>query len=204
MIIGLTGGIASGKSTVAEFLASQGATVIDADQVSRDLMVPGSFVFLRIVEAFGPKVLNPDGSLDRSAIGQIIFAQPERRRILEEITHPAIWEELERRLLCSRQEGGDVVLMVPLLLEHGGDRLVDQVWVVHVPEEVQIERLQRRNGLTRAEAEARLAAQMSASDRLARADVVIDNSGSQEETANQVRSAWNQHAHPRHGPGDSN
>lgn len=193
MILGLTGGIASGKSTVAELLAELGANIIDADQVSRDLMGPGSPVFSRIVEAFGQGVLNGDGSLNRVALGQIVFADPERRRQLEELTHPPIWEEMRRRLEVFEKQGGTIVLMVPLLLENGREQWVDQVWVVDIPESVQLDRLQLRNGLTRQEAEARLAAQMKAADRRAKADVIIDNSGTQEETAQQVRSAWNRY-----------
>ena len=191
MIIGLTGGIATGKSTVAEILSQLGANVIDADQVSRDLMGPGSPVFLRIVEAFGTPVLKADGSLDRAALGQIVFADPLLRRQLEEITHPPIWEELKTRMEASVTSGAPTVLMVPLLLENGRQGWVDQIWVVHIPEELQIERLMSRNGLTRSQAQARLAAQMPAQERLAQADVIIENSGPLESTVDQVRSAWN-------------
>ena len=175
-------------------LARRGAFILDADQVSRDLVVPGSPVFLRIVEAFGEGVLKPDGQLDRAGLGRSVFGSPEKLKLLDELTHPPIWEELRRQLEVQRERGGVTVLMVPLLLEHGGERWVDEVWVVDIPRELQIQRLiQRGAGMSRSEAEARLAAQLPAELRLARADVVIDNSQSLEETERQIENVWQRH-----------
>lgn len=190
MVIGLTGGIASGKSLVSEELARRGAALVDADQVSRELTRPGSPVLAKLVEAFGPDILQSDGLLDRKGLAGRVFGDPRALERLNQITHPAIWKEIHHQLGELSQTHPVVVLVAPLLLEHGGERYVDQVWVVHVRPEVQLERLMRRDGLTAEQAEARRSAQISASERLQRADVVIDNSGSPEETVRQIESSW--------------
>lgn len=190
MVIGLTGGIASGKSLVSEELARRGAALVDADQVSRELTRPGSPVLAKLVEAFGPDILQSDGLLDRKGLAGRVFGDPRALERLNQITHPAIWKEIHHQLGELSQTHPVVVLVAPLLLEHGGERYVDQVWVVHVRPEVQLERLMRRDGLSAEQAEARRSAQISASERLQRADVVIDNSGSPEETVRQIESSW--------------
>lgn len=190
MVIGLTGGIASGKSLVSEELARRGAALVDADQVSRELTRPGSPVLAKLVEAFGPDILQSDGLLDRKGLAGRVFGDPRALDRLNQITHPAIWKEIHHQLGELSQTHPVVVLVAPLLLEHGGERYVDQVWVVHVRPEVQLERLMRRDGLSAEQAEARRSAQISASERLQRADVVIDNSGSPEETVRQIESSW--------------
>ncbi len=190
MVIGLTGGIASGKSLVSEELARRGAALVDADQVSRELTRPGSPVLAELVEAFGPDILQSDGVLDRKGLAGRVFGDPRALDRLNQITHPAIWKEIHHQLGELSQTHPVVVLVAPLLLEHGGERYVDQVWVVHVRPEVQLERLMRRDGLSAEQAEARRSAQISASERLQRADVVIDNSGSPEETVRQIESSW--------------
>lgn len=190
MVIGLTGGIASGKSLVADELSRRGAALVDADQVSRELTRPGTPVLAQLVEAFGPGILQSDGQLDRKGLAARVFGDPQALERLNRITHPAIWKEIHHQLGEHSRTHPVVVLVAPLLLEHGGERYVDQVWVVHVRPEVQLERLMRRDGLSAEQAEARRSAQMSASERLQRADVVIDNSGSPEETVRQIESTW--------------
>ena len=172
--IGLTGGIASGKSTVAAILADLGAVIIDSDQLARDVVEPGTEGLTKITERFGDRVIT-DGRLDRATLGKIIFSDDRARAELESIIHPAV-----RRRAAELEEaaGPDavVVQMIPLLVETGQADAFDQLLVVDVPPEVQRQRLIARNGLTVAEADARIDAQASRNDRLAAADVVIDNS----------------------------
>jgi dephospho-CoA kinase len=192
LIIGLTGGIACGKSAVAQHLEALGAGVIDADQVSQDLYRPGSFLFSRIIEAFGSELVNSDGTLDRKALGQIVFANREKRELLESLVHPSIWGEIQSRLRTSLGSHKVVVLMVPLLLENNRQSIVDEVWVVDIDPETQISRLQKRNQLTREESLQRISAQMSREERLKRADVVIDNSRDFSATIAQIDLLWSQ------------
>ncbi|MBY6275977.1 dephospho-CoA kinase [Symbiobacterium thermophilum] len=190
-IIGLTGSIASGKSTVSAMLRELGAAVIDADAIVHHLQRPGTPVFESIVREFGPGVVRPDGSLDRQALGRIVFADPGRRRALEAIVHPAVRAEIWRQVEQYRREGRPaVVLDVPLLYESGWDRQVDEVWVVWVDAETQKARLIARSGLSPEEAEARIAAQMSLDEKARRADRIIDNRGSLDRTRAQVEAAW--------------
>lgn len=191
LVIGLTGGIASGKSTVSAYLRELNAPVVDADAIVREVQQPGGPVLAAIRESFGSEVILPDGSLDRPALGRIIFSDPERRRHLESIVHPAVrermWAEVER----YRREGHPaVVLDIPLLLEGGLDRTVDQVWLVYVDRETQRQRLIARDGLSAEEAEQRIAAQMDLEAKRSRASLIIDNRGSREETRAQVLRAW--------------
>lgn len=192
-IICLTGGIGSGKSRVAAALRALGAAVISADEVARELTRPGSHVFRAVVDAFGPGVLAPDGTLDRRALGRRVFADPEARRRLEALTHPAIRDEMARRLAALREAVPPppaAVLEIPLLFETGGAYPCDEIWVVYAPEDVRVERVMVRDGLERQEVLARLRAQWPLEAKRARADVVIDNSGPWEETEAQVRAAW--------------
>ncbi len=191
LLIGLTGSIASGKSTVSRFLRELGAPVVDADAIVHELQAPGSPLLEQIAAAFGPEIIREDGSLDRAALGGIVFRDPERRKALEAIVHPAVrqrmWAEVER----LRSEGRPaVVLDIPLLFESGWDRTVDQVWVVYVDRQTQVARLMARDGLSRGEAERRIAAQMDLEAKRERADVVIDNRGTEAATRDQVRQAW--------------
>ncbi|MEW6279412.1 MAG: dephospho-CoA kinase [Candidatus Eremiobacterota bacterium] len=188
--LGLTGGIASGKSTVAERLRQHGAVLLDADQVSRDLTKPGSPVLAELAASFGAEILRPDGSLDRPRLGRIAFADPSNLARLNSITHPPIWKEIHHRLGELSRHNPVVVLMAPLLLEHGGEGCVDQVWVVHVSPQAQLDRLVQRDGLSEQAARERVQAQMAPAERLKRADVVIDNSGPLQETLGQVDAAW--------------
>ncbi len=193
-LIGLTGNIACGKSTVLAHLAQRGADTIDADREAHVLYSPGSPIAVAIAAAFGLGVLAPDGSVDRRALGEIVFADPERLRTLERITHPAVRQRIEARIAISR---APVVVVDAIKLIEGGlaDRC-DSVWVVTCPPEQQLARLMERRGLDRAAAEARIAAQPLQADKVARADVVIDNSGSLENLAAAVERAWHEHVLP--------
>ncbi|MFO7172265.1 MAG: dephospho-CoA kinase [Bacillota bacterium] len=189
--IGLTGGIASGKSTVSRMLRDLGAPVIDADAIVHALQEPGGPAYGPIVEAFGPSVVGPDGRLDRRALARRVFADPDCRRRLEAIVHPLVAAEMERQLLAYARAGRPAaVLDIPLLFEAGLDRQVDQIWVVYVDPETQLRRLQERDGLTEAEARQRLAAQWPLDEKVARAHVVIDNRGDLAATRAQVEAAW--------------
>jgi len=191
IVIGLTGGIASGKSTVSAILRELGAPVVDADQIVRQLQAPGTPVLAAIAREFGPEVIRPDGSLDRAALGRVVFADPARRRALEASVRPAVRQEMWKQVAECRARGARaVVLDVPLLLEGGLDRQVDQVWVVWVDRETQLARLMARDGLDRTQAEQRINAQMSLDEKRQRADVVIDNCGTVEATRSQVLAAW--------------
>lgn len=186
MLIGLTGGIASGKSSVAQILEGVGIPVVDADEVCRAVQVPGTFLFSQIVEAFGPEVLNAAGELDRMALGKKVFQDPEALDRLNQLTHPVIWAEMQQRVGDLLRGHGVVVAMVPLLLENGRQDWVDEVWVVSVPPDLQKARLMARNALTEAEAMARIQSQMPLEEKLARATRVVDNSGTLEQTRAQV------------------
>ena len=186
--VGLTGGIASGKSLVAAELAARGAIVIDADVLAREVVEPGTPALDAIVERFGRQVLT-DGQLDRSRLGETVFADPLARRDLERIVHPAVRAraaELERAA-----EGAAVVVhVIPLLVETGQQQNFDFVVAVDVDQEAQIQRLRARNGFSRAEAEARIAAQATREDRRAAADVVLDNTGTLARLSDQIAALW--------------
>jgi dephospho-CoA kinase len=194
-VLGLTGGIATGKSTVARMFERSGAVVIDADAIVHELQQPGSPVLAEIAEAFGAAMLQPDGSLDRARLGAHVFRDAEARARLGCIVHPRVGAEMARRLEKARGEGVPLVLLdIPLLFEGraaGGaqaDRdAVEAVVVVYAPESVQIERQVARNGYGRDEAERRVRAQLPIDEKRRLADFVIDNSGSLEETERQVR-----------------
>ncbi|MBN9417174.1 MAG: dephospho-CoA kinase [Candidatus Eremiobacteraeota bacterium] len=181
MRIGLTGGIASGKSAVAEFLQKEEIPVVDADEVSRAVMRPGSSLFHDIVQAFGHEVLNQDGDLDRAVLGEKVFSNPQALERLNALTHPVIWAEMQRQVTDLEKVHPLVVVMVPLLLENKRQDWVDEVWLVSLPRAVQKARLMERNHLTEEQAEARISAQMPLEEKRALADRVIDNSGTLEQ-----------------------
>lgn len=186
-VIGLTGGIASGKSTVAALLRQAGAVVLDADQVARAVVAPNSEALTRLTKAFGEQILNPDRSLNRQQLGRLIFNDPEARRVVDEITHPLIRQVFEASLAGLKRAGVPlVVLDVPLLLEAGYQCYCDQVVVVKVDPLTQLSRLMERNHYSRREAEQRIQSQMPLAEKLIHADLVIDNDGTKEETAAQV------------------
>jgi len=183
-LVGLTGGIASGKSTFSALLRERGVPVIDADALSRAVVAPGSPTLARIAEAFGPEVLLPDGSLDRRGLGARVFADPGERRRLEAITHPAIRDAMIEEVSRLAGSGHDLAFYdVPLLYEVGLEGLVDSVVVVWTPRAVQLERLARRDALAPAEAEARLGAQLPLDEKAGRADFVVENLGPPEALA---------------------
>jgi dephospho-CoA kinase len=190
-VIGVTGGIATGKSTVAGFLEERGAVVIDADTLSREAVMPGCPALERITAAFGKEVLLPDGTLDRKRLGAIIFASPEKRRRLEEIMHPEIRRLADEHMARLAVEGHALVFYVaPLLIEAGALNRVDEVWVVTVRPEIQLERLMRRNNIGRVEAGRIIASQMPLAEKEQYGRLVIDNSGTPEETRRILTEIW--------------
>jgi dephospho-CoA kinase len=187
--VGLTGGIASGKSAVADELAAHGAVVVDADLLAREVVEPGTPGLVAVVERFGPEVLGADGRLDRPRLGRLVFAEPEARRDLERIVHPAVRAraaELER----AAPPDAVVVHVIPLLVETGQADDFDLCVVVDVDPETQLRRLQQRNGLSREDAQARVATQARREERLAAADRVLDNTGSVERLRGDVERFW--------------
>ena len=188
-IIGITGGIASGKSTVTEFLRQQGYQVIDADQVVHELQEPGGRLYQALLSTFGPAILQEDGRLDRPKLGAMIFGNPELLAQSSQIQNQIIREDLAgRRDLLAETE--DIFFMdLPLLFELQYEDWFDQIWLVDVTEETQLSRLMSRNALSQEEAEKRIAAQLSLREKRKRADVLIDNNGSLEETRQQIREA---------------
>jgi dephospho-CoA kinase len=193
-LIGLTGGIASGKSTVARRFVEHGAVLVDADALAREVVEPGTTGLAEIERVFGPSVISADGSLNRPALGAIIFPDADKRAALNSITHPAIWKRgLE---LFAEAEGRDpdvvVIYDVPLLAEAAEDRPMrfDRIVVVEAGLETRIDRMVNLRGMSRAEAEGRLGAQASDEDRRKLADVLIDANGTLEHTLEQVDSLW--------------
>lgn len=188
-IIGITGGIASGKSTVTEFLRQQGYQVIDADQVVHELQEPGGRLYQALLSTFGPAILQEDGRLDRPKLGAMIFGDPQLLAQSSQIQNQIIREELAgRRDLLAETE--DIFFMdLPLLFELQYEDWFDQIWLVDVTEKTQLSRLMTRNSLSQEEAEKRIAAQLSLLEKRKRADVLIDNNGSLEQTRQQLRDA---------------
>ncbi|MEU9791075.1 dephospho-CoA kinase [Streptomyces sparsogenes] len=187
--LGLTGGIGAGKSEVSRLLSSYGAVLIDSDRIAREVVEPGTAGLAAVVAEFGPGVLAPDGALDRPKLGGIVFADPERLRALNAIVHPLV---RARSAELEAAAGPDAVVVhdVPLLTENGLAPLYDLVLVVDAAPETQLDRLVRLRGMTEDEARARMAAQATREQRLAVADVVIDNNGPLEELEPQVRKVW--------------
>jgi dephospho-CoA kinase len=192
MNIGLTGGIACGKSTVSELLTRRGAILIDADQLAREVVEPGAPALAEVVREFGESVLHEDGSLNRKKLGQVIFEDPAKRKTLEGLLHPSI-----RRLMLARMEEHErlhpdklVIVDVPLLYESQMEELFQEVLVVSADPAIALERLMSRNSLSREEAEQRLEAQMPIEWKKEWADYVIDNSGPLEDTEVQVEQFW--------------
>ncbi len=192
MIYGLTGGIATGKSTVTNMLRSLGAFVVDADVWARRVVEPGSDGLKEIVEVFGQSVLHSDGTLNRQALGSIIFYDAHLREHLNAITHPKIRQGMKRETSDYLAEHPDrpVIWDVPLLFEGETRHLVDETILVYVPESIQLERLIARDGLSREDAEARIASQMSIERKRLFADYIVDNAGDLEQTKEQVQQLW--------------
>jgi dephospho-CoA kinase len=192
MNIGLTGGIACGKSTAASILVNLGAILIDADKLAREVVMPGTPALQQIKERFGPEVILPDGTLHRKALGAIIFNEPTARKDLDAITHPqirlAMWEQMRQ----AEEAHPDtlVVVDVPLLYESELQGYFQQVMVVYVSEEIQLQRLMERDGLSLDAAQLRLQAQMPIEAKKRLADIVINNSGEIEDTEKQIQLFW--------------
>ena len=192
LLVGLTGSIATGKSTVSRMFAHLGARVVDADLLAREVVMPGQPAYVRIVEEFGRQVVQEDGSLDRKALGAVVFADAAKRRRLEEITHPAIGARQQRILSVLDEEAfeGVVIWDAALLFEGGGTAKMDRVVVVYADPETERRRLMERDGLSDADARARIGSQMPVAEKAKLADHVIDNSDTREETERQVRAVY--------------
>ena len=190
-VIGLTGGIGSGKSTVSDMLRANGATVVYADQIGHEVYQPGTAVWDEIVTAFGRQVLAADDQIDRRKLGSIVFADPEARRRLNAITHPPMRRLMAERLDELRRQGVHVaVLEAALLIEADWVDLTDEVWLMLVPPAVAAQRIMERSGLSADDAEARIASQLSNEERLEHADVLIDTDCSLAEVARRVDELW--------------
>jgi len=187
--VGLTGGVASGKTTVSAILAELGAVVIDADLVAREVVAPGTEGLAAVVEEFGPDVLGPDGGLDRPRLGALVFADPERRRALESIIHPRV-RARAAEIEAAAPAGAVVVHDIPLLAETGQAASFEAVVVVDVPVEVQVDRMVRVRGMSEADARARIAAQADRDARLAVATYVVENTGDLDELRARVEEVY--------------
>jgi len=192
IIAGLTGGIASGKSTVSNFLADAGARIVDADQIAREVVRKGTAAYDEIVAAFGTGILLPDGEIDRGQLGDIIFNAPEEKNRLDAIVHPRVFERSAERIAAIGEQTPDavVILDIPLLIEAGMERDLAEVIVVYVPERVQMERLMKRDGIGKKAAMARIRSQMPIEEKRRRATIVIDNSGSLAACQDQARAVY--------------
>jgi dephospho-CoA kinase len=191
-VIGLTGGIGSGKSTVSAMLADLGARVVDADKIGHFVYRPASEGFRAVVEAFGREVVAADGTIDRARLGAIVFADPEARARLNAIVHPLIGAELAARIAAARDDGyeGPVVVEAAILIEAGWRAIVDQLWVVSVKRETAIARVVGSRNMSRADVERRIDTQLSDAERRRQADVVIENDGDVDALRAQVEAAW--------------
>lgn len=189
IVVGLTGGIGTGKSTVAAVFREAGAVVVDADRIAREVVAKGRPAWRDIVAHFGRRVLLPDGEIDRKLLGDIIFNDSDQKTRLNQIVHPRVRAETGRQLkeIESTHPKAVVILDVPLLLETGMQRGLSEVILVYVPESIQLQRLRRRDRLTHAEALARVRSQMPIEEKKAKATIIIDNSGTPEETRESAR-----------------
>ncbi|MDD5475216.1 MAG: dephospho-CoA kinase [Syntrophales bacterium] len=192
LILGVTGGIATGKTTVVNMLKEKGAHVIDFDLLARRVVEPGKPAWRSIVSFFGEQVLREDRSLDRKKLADIVFGDPEKRKKLEEMTHPEIYGEFVRELneIEALDPGAIILADVPLLIESNLQHMFEKLMVVYVPEEMQIDRLMARDGISRDEALLRLKSQLSIDDKVALADFVVRNEGSLAGTRGQVDDLW--------------
>jgi dephospho-CoA kinase len=192
-LVGLTGGIASGKSTISSLLAAKGAFIIDADRIGHQVIAKGREGWKKLVEAFGGSILDEDGEVDRSKLAALVFGDKEKVAQLNAITHPLIIAEIFNRLRKCQEEGGEeavAVLDAPLLIEAGGKDLVDLLVVVSAPEELQVERLMKDRRMTPEEAKKRISAQAPLEEKERLADYVIDNCGSLEDLREKVELLW--------------
>lgn len=192
-VIGLTGGIAAGKSTISQALQELGAVIIDADKVGHEAYQPGTDTYDALVNHFGRTIVAENGEIDRRKLGALVFANPAKRIELQDIVWPRMKEMMRARLARLREEGARVVVIeAAVLIEASWTDIVDEVWVVQVPEEVALARLMARNGLSAEDGRARIRAQLTNAQRAAYAQVVIDNSGSVDEARARVGAEWAQ------------
>jgi dephospho-CoA kinase len=190
-VIGLTGGIGSGKSTVSDMLRAKGAAIVYADQIGHEVYRPGAPAWQEVVDAFGRQMLDDDGQIDRRRLGQVVFSDPEARRRLDAITHPAMEQMMAERLEELRRQGTRVaVLEAAILIEAGWAHLADEIWLTVVSPALAAQRSMERSGLSQEQAEARMAAQLSNEERLKRAQVVIDTNCSLTEVAQRIDELW--------------
>lgn len=197
-IIGLTGGIGTGKSTVAKILEELGAAVIRADNVGHDVYAPGTPGWQRVTDTFGVQILAPDGTIDRKHLGRIVFADPEALTRLNGIVHPLIRDEVQRRIAAQRtaEPQKPIVLEAAILIEANWTRIVDEVWVVVAPAQDVVRRIAGERGLTHDDVRARTASQLDEGKRREHADVVIENTGTLDELRRQVEDAWRSRLRP--------
>ncbi|WP_322741795.1 dephospho-CoA kinase [Fictibacillus phosphorivorans] len=187
MIIGLTGGIATGKSTVSNIIKSQGIPVVDADIISREVVMPEKEAYEKIVACFGNQILNDDKTINRAALGEIIFNDSEKRTMLNEIVHPAVRKEMKRQADLYQRSGESLVVMdIPLLFESNLTHMVDRTWLVYAAPELQLQRLINRNHFSEKQALSRIHSQMPITEKKELADVIIMNNGSLAELENDV------------------
>ena len=190
-VIGLTGGIGSGKSTVSQFLAELGATIINTDKIGHEVFKPDAEAWREVVAAFGEQVVAANGTIDRKKLGSIVFGNPEARARLNKIMHPRIYDLVKAQLEEYRRQGaGGVVLESPLLLEAGWTSLVDEVWVTIASEDSVLKRLKERTGLSEAESKARIRSQLPMEERIRYADVVIDTDCDLDKLKAKVEELW--------------
>jgi len=188
MALGLTGGIAAGKTTATNILKNLGAKIIDADKIAHKIMEPEGPAYSDVVQFFGNNILDEDGSINRKKLGEIVFNNSELRQQLEKITHPIILREIKGKL--KENSENNTVLVAPLLFEVGIDNLVEEVWVIYCSRETQIKRLRNRDNITREAAKVRINAQMSLEKKIKQADLAIENEGSLKEFERKLKDAW--------------
>lgn len=187
MIIGLTGGIATGKSTVTNVLKQRGQAIVDSDLIAREVVAPNRSAYNQIVAHFGTHILLPNLELDRAKLGQLIFSNPNERKVLEGITHPAIFAEMDMQIAQAKRNGHQLVFLdVPLLIETGMHQKVDKVVLVYANQQTQLTRLMARDQMSKVDAEKRIAAQMPIEEKRAYADFIIENNGSIEQLELQI------------------
>ncbi len=190
-VIGLTGGIGSGKSTVSQFLAELGAVIIDADKIGHEAFKPDTEVWREVVASFGRQIITPSGDIDRKKLGEIVFGNSESLSRLNQIMHPRMYALVKTELEGHRRQGVDVaVLEAPLLMEAGWAALVDEVWVTVAPESTVLRRLKEYSGLSEQQSLARIRSQLSSAEREKHADVVINNDGDLNELKSKVEKLW--------------
>jgi len=199
-VIGLTGGIGSGKSTVSQFLAELGAIIVDADKVGHEALKPGSEVWQQVVNEFGRSIVTVSDDIDRAKLGELVFASSEARARLNRIMHPPMYNTVKAKLEEYRRKGVKVVVLeAPLLVEAGWTSLVNEVWVTVAPEATVLKRLRERSGLSEQEARARIQAQLPTEERMGHADVVIDTDSSLDELKEKVLGLWVNHQKQNEG-----